>query len=305
MPRIQIPVYQMHERNGDVASGAKLYFYENRSNPPVLKPVYLDAAQTIAMQNPVTLAADAYTPDVYGAGAYTIVLRDQHGAQLWARDDVAITGTDGGQYSDWSPIDLYQEGAIVRDAGSYFISLVPNNIGNQPSVSPEQWTEIAFIKYWNANEVYREDDIVVHNGALWYSAVPDNQGNEPTLDDQSFWLPPFAQNITGSTFDYSGTTTSGDKTIAVTATMFRLGRLRTLQGTAEITGGGASLDGDIDLIAALEAIDEPPQLITGTLTSSSNLGAMALLASTAVKGRFEDGVSGGDGSLSFSAQWFI
>lgn len=200
MARITIPVYQNHERDGSVASAAKLYFYENRSEPPIFKSIFSDAEMSIGMQNPVILGDSAYTPDIFGDGAYTVICTTFDDVMLWSRDNVIVDSTGGGQFSNWSPINEYSLNAIVRAGdGNYYISLSNVNIGLDPMEYDDSWSKIAFLRYWNQYERYRDNDIAIYDGTAYTSKIDNNIGNVPAAGSE-FWSLPFEANVVDTVY---------------------------------------------------------------------------------------------------------
>ncbi len=165
--------------DGSVASGGKLYFYENETTPPVPKMVYSDPLMTVAHTQPIVLTSSAYLPDIFGEGLYTVVYTDENDVQVWSRDNVGST-EDSSQFEDWSSITRYRQNEIVRGSdGNYYRSIDSNNTGHDPVTSPEYWEQLEFITVWNEFVEYSQGKVVTHNDRIWLSAEDDNLNNEP------------------------------------------------------------------------------------------------------------------------------
>lgn len=70
----------------------KVYFYKPGTTTP--KAVYTDRTQGTTANNPYTLDSNA-TAQVYGAGAYRIVIKDAAGVTRFDRDNITAAGDDG------------------------------------------------------------------------------------------------------------------------------------------------------------------------------------------------------------------
>ncbi len=113
----------------------------------------------------------------------------------------------------WGVLTTYQTGEIVTYGGYNYKSIVPNNQGNIPSVSSEEW-ELLTQGYnlrsdWASGTSYRIGDTVRRGGQL-YSAVSDNDNKDP-----AGFIVQTTYTATGS----SGTTLKVNSTTGITTGM--------------------------------------------------------------------------------------
>lgn len=74
--------------DGTLNAGGSLTYYE--TNLTDLKDTWSDAALTVLNPNPVTLNAEGRTTtDVFGDGAYGVVMKDADGVVVWTRNNVS------------------------------------------------------------------------------------------------------------------------------------------------------------------------------------------------------------------------
>lgn len=119
--------------------GAKLYFYAAGSTTP--KATYSDKQGTTANANPVVADSSGIFPPIFLDGLYRVELRSSSNIVQpgWPIDNV---GQDSVivPFGPYSPIVTYNEGEVVTgDNGNWYRSIVDNNLGNEPSVSPSDW----------------------------------------------------------------------------------------------------------------------------------------------------------------------
>ena len=186
MTRSINPVPQFFDSAGDPLIFGKMYFFESGTTTP--KQTYADVNLSILNTHPVLLTADGRMPNVFFNGTARQVLTSGDDVQIWVRDPVSSDDAQG-SFSDWNSISIYEEGDIVTHNGLYYISIQSANQDNDPSTSPEYWTEIRFLKIWNENETYSEGVIVQGPDNLLYrSLTNNNQGNNP-ISDSANWGP--------------------------------------------------------------------------------------------------------------------
>jgi hypothetical protein len=143
MTRLINAFEQMLDGSGDPVPSGLIDFFESGSSS-ARKTTFADSAQTIPNANPVVLGGDGRCPNVFGTGSYNAILRTAAGVQILARDPV---GQGGGLTfgDDWSSTREYSATDQVRDAGTYWQSLVSGNLGNQPSLdSGAKWVKTDF-----------------------------------------------------------------------------------------------------------------------------------------------------------------
>lgn len=186
MTRSVNPVPQYFDSAGDPLASGKMYYYA--SGTTTLKTTYADVSQTIANPNPVILTGDGRLPNVFFSGSVRQVLTDSDDVQIWDRDPVS--GNVGiSAFGDYSELLIYSSGdTVIGSDGLFYISIANNNQGNDPSASPEYWTEIRFLKTWNTNETYDIDIIVSgSDGNMYRSLIASNSGNNPVGDKNVNW----------------------------------------------------------------------------------------------------------------------
>jgi hypothetical protein len=143
MTRLINAFEQMLDGSGDPVPSGLIDFFESGSSS-ARKTTFADSAQTIPNANPVVLGGDGRCPNVFGTGSYNAILRTAAGEQILARDPV---GQGGGLTfgDDWSSTREYSSTDQVRDAATYWQSLVSGNLGNQPSLdSGAKWVKTDF-----------------------------------------------------------------------------------------------------------------------------------------------------------------
>lgn len=131
MARLIDPFEQFFDTNGEPLVNGLLYFFETGSST-VVKPTYADSAMSILNTNPVILNGDGRCPNIFGEGAYRVILATSDDIQLVVRDPV---GGDNnlGFGSDWDQEVIYSTNDVVYESGSYWVSLSNNNQNNRPS----------------------------------------------------------------------------------------------------------------------------------------------------------------------------
>jgi hypothetical protein len=143
MTRLINAFEQMLDGSGDPVPSGLIDFFESGSSS-ARKTTFADSAQTIPNANPVVLGGDGRCPNVFGTGSYNAILRTAAGVQILARDPV---GQGGGLTfgDDWASTREYSATDQVRDAATYWQSLVSGNLGNQPSLdSGAKWVKTDF-----------------------------------------------------------------------------------------------------------------------------------------------------------------
>jgi len=145
------------------------------------KDTFKDANQTIANPNPLPLLADGSVPNCFYSGTARIVLFSASEGQQFDVDGAGQFG-DGSAFDVWNSVIEYQENALVEASnGQLYRSLQNNNIGNDPSTSPQFWEQVEFTRTWNPNVTYNIDDIVKASDGLIYSSnTTGNINNDPT-----------------------------------------------------------------------------------------------------------------------------
>ncbi len=129
-------------------SGGKLHTYESESvSTP--KATYSQSDQDIdsVNSNPIILTSEGYPGDVFGTGAYKIVLTDSDDVVLQTYDPVGSTEIKD-QFDPYNSDDSYSTYDIVfvSSNDTYYRSRVDENTNNDPTSSPVQWEIIPLNK---------------------------------------------------------------------------------------------------------------------------------------------------------------
>ena len=171
------PTPQYLADNGDPIPGGNLYFYD--SGTTTLKAIYADTNAAIPIANPVEIDASGRIPNIFLAGSYKVVFKDNNDVQKWERDPVG--GDTQGQMGDWDALTKYSVTDLVRAGnGRYYISIISNNVDNEPSISPAAWSLLQMTETWSPTKTYEQHDIVITDpGLAYHSKIEDNLNNNP------------------------------------------------------------------------------------------------------------------------------
>jgi len=187
MPRIIDAFAQFFDGSGDPLVNGWLKFTLSGTNNTD-KDTYADISETIANTNPLQLDAEGRCPNVFGQGAYRVTsfthdaVLDAPGSQIQQFDPVGnLAG--GAPFEDWNSVSIYSIGNIVAGSDSnYYISLINDNQGNDPTLDAVSWMQIELVTYWNANKTYSSGDRVRISGTSGYiftSLVDNNSNKDP------------------------------------------------------------------------------------------------------------------------------
>ena len=202
--RLSNPKIQYSDDAGNPLPEGKLYFYD--SGTTNFRTTYADSGLSIANSNPVLLDGAGRVPSIFLEGNYRAILTDKDDNQIWELDPV--TGTSGSaQFSDWLITTTYVLNDIVRGSdGKYYISITNSNLGNDPTSSTVNWSEMVFITMWNANQTYNTNETVTYSGVFYSSLIDNNTANQPDTSPTEWALSSGA----GSKVSKSGDTMTGD-----------------------------------------------------------------------------------------------
>lgn len=177
---------QYFDNAGDPLVSGKLYFYS--SGTDTLKTTYADSSLTIANSNPVVLTAAGRQPNIFFSGTAKVILTDADSVQIEVRDPVGGDTTDSA-FADWTSSAVYNIPDIVRGSDeNYYMSISDANIGNDPTTSPANWTQIDLIKVYNANEIYGLGDLVKGSDNLLYKSNITANTSDPVTNSIN-WSP--------------------------------------------------------------------------------------------------------------------
>lgn len=171
------------------AAGDKFYFYEPGTNTP--KTIYSDAAATTPIDgNPALADSRGNLPKIYLEGTYRILRLNKDDVEIKDSDPVGDDVSQG-PLTAWNSVVTYSIGDLVQGSDdAYYISITNSNLGNDPTSSPANWTEIRFLGIWNTNQTYAIGEVVqTTDGNVWRSITNGNSGNDPATDTGANWLP--------------------------------------------------------------------------------------------------------------------
>jgi hypothetical protein len=234
MTRLINAFEQMLDGSGDPVPSGLIDFFESGSSS-ARKTTFADSAQTIPNANPVVLGGDGRCPNVFGTGSYNAILRNAAGVQILARDPV---GQGGGLTfgDDWSSTREYSSTDQVRDAATYWQSLVSGNLGNQPSLdSGAKWVKTDFTK------------IIVNTNAI------------TTLDSTKI-------SKTGGAFTGQVTSTSGDFNLVTNTALSNAAATLT---AAQLIGGEFTITPTVARIQTLDTAANIISALSGSVDNSN------------------------------------
>lgn len=186
------PVPQYADSGNDLIPSGILVFLETGTT--AAKNVFADPSLKISLGNEVSLDGAGRVPNIWLNGSYKVRLHefsgdamDPLGSQLWERDPVGGNVTGAGQ--DWAAGNIYGLDDIVKGSdGKYYISIIANNLGSDPTSTPAAWSELQWFQLWNTNATYAIDDLVKGSDeGIYASVVGSNKGNDPSIDDGTNW----------------------------------------------------------------------------------------------------------------------
>jgi hypothetical protein len=178
MPRFINPVPEYRPNS-------KLYFYNSNTNTQLV--TYKDSLQSIQNAHPVLTDAAGNTPNVFFSGSAKLIVLDENDVQYIERDPVGDEIALG-NFADWSAVVTYDLNDIATGSDNlFYLSLINDNTGNDPTISASTWEEIRFISMWNTNVSYAIGDVVQTSvGNLWKSLTAA-AANNPETDDGTNW----------------------------------------------------------------------------------------------------------------------
>lgn len=180
MSRFVNPLSQ-YSSAGIELSGGQLFFSESETAIP--KDTFADDVLTIPNANPVILDADGVIPSIYleDDAPYRVTILRADGSLFDQADDVTgLGGTTGSPDHTWVSTTTYNiPDDVVGSDSKWYQSITNSNTGNDPTISPNNWTEYTKLKIWNLNETYILDFVVQRDHILYGSRVANNLGNTP------------------------------------------------------------------------------------------------------------------------------
>lgn len=175
----------------------QMFFYATGTT--TLQTTYKDPDLTVANTNPVILNPDGTLPNVWLQElVYNVVLKNASAVEQFARDPIDATTPD----EDWRVEGGYSLGDKVKASdNNWYISLVDNNIGNDPTSSPDEWTRYRIVRVYSAVETYEEGAIVEYtDNFIYVSKTDSNIGNDPSSDLTNWQTCVDTSSLTSSAF---------------------------------------------------------------------------------------------------------
>lgn len=190
MARLSSPFYQFFDLNGQPLSFGKMYFFESASNTLFLD-TFSDPNLNNKNTNPIILDGEGRLGSVFLDGVYNVLLKNKDGVLIEQFDPVGGDVGSRTAFSDWASGIIYGIPAIVVGSdGKFYLSLSVNNLGNDPTTSPEFWEEIRFLGVYNQFIDYPIGTVTqTTDGNVWKSLISPNLNNDPSTDDGTNWDP--------------------------------------------------------------------------------------------------------------------
>lgn len=180
--RISNPIHQ-HFTKGSITraplSRGQLFFYEPGTTTD--KDVYSDEDATTAYTNPIALDDIGFEPDIWGIGAYRVVLKSSVDTSSRLQSDRTMTLSDRDDaFSLWKSTTTYSAGGnnIVTFSGKFYISIQAGNLNQAPSTQAAFWTKFHLLKQWNTNETYGAGSPIIDIN-IYYTAIDTTTGDTP------------------------------------------------------------------------------------------------------------------------------
>lgn len=205
MARFTNPFPQYIDSNGTPLSGGQVSFFITDTFTET--PTYSDPslATEFLNANPVILDTAGILPDTFLDSAITYRVRVLRADDTFysQTDDIpggGVSVTDTG-IAEWSASITYNiPDVVISSDARLFQSITDDNLNNDPTLSPANWTSYTHLKEWNALETYPIKFILQHDGFIYSSRIADNLNKEPDLNPdewsdisgvgpQAAWIP--------------------------------------------------------------------------------------------------------------------
>lgn len=174
---------QYFDDAGDPLVSGKIWFYESGTTTP--KTTYADTNLSIPNTNPVILTASGRQPNIFFNGVAKAILTDADDVQIRALDPVGETQSTFGDA--WIPTKRYSAQDVVSGTdGQFYVSLVSDNIGNDPTTSTGFWDFLYSVE-WNPGITYKEGSVVTYDAILYQSLQDANLNKNPT-SEAAWWI---------------------------------------------------------------------------------------------------------------------
>lgn len=182
MGRLINPRPQYFDDAGDPLAFGKMSIKESGSATD--KDLFFDAGYSIVAPNPVILTGSGRLPNTFFKGSARGILTDSDNVQFWDIDPIESTSGGGGGIPDWNAISRWEiPDYVIASDDQIYCSFIDNNVGNDPTTSPESWELVEFLGTWNPNIPYSTTNLVkASTGALFRSLTNSNLNNDPTTD---------------------------------------------------------------------------------------------------------------------------
>lgn len=202
--RFRNPVIKYTTDTLKTLPGALLYFYQNGTS--TLKTVYKDKNKVTAHTNPVVADSAGIFEPIFLDGTYRVTLKSSAGVVQtgWPVDNVGGEDTQGA-FDDWSALISYSVGDLVTGSnGLRFVSLLDNNLNQDPLTSPTYWDELRLTLDWDALSSYAINDRIFYGG-LQYISLQNGNINHTPASSSAWWV----QEKSGYVWNSSTTYGSG------------------------------------------------------------------------------------------------
>ena len=185
--------------DGEPSVGDFFTFLDPNTN--LKKTIFDDSAATTPIANPARTNERGQLPGIFLDGSYTVNRVNKDGVPLQSPSQLIGGAAGDVAFSDWSNGVSYNEQDIVTGSDNlHYVSIVNNNLNNDPTTSPVQWTQIKFIRVFNTNETYGQGDTVIGtDNKLHVSLVVSNQGNDPTSSAAEWSVPALLDTVSAYT----------------------------------------------------------------------------------------------------------
>jgi hypothetical protein len=142
-----ISPYQAFWDGDTPLSGGSLTFYQNETT--TLAAIWRDPELKIPQVNPYRLdAGGRINGDIRFPSTLSVKIEDAYGNEIDTLDGVTCFD-DGVVFGEWNAFTVYGEGGdniVTGSDGNYYVSLVDDNLANDPVSSPTEWELIYFLQ---------------------------------------------------------------------------------------------------------------------------------------------------------------
>lgn len=100
---------------------------------------------------------------------------------IWSTQITNLAGNNANLSSapGWNATTIYSASESVEYEGRNYVSIVDDNINNEPDISSGQWTRVVA---WSSSTTYGGGDAVVFSGLIYISLINSNLNVQPNTD---------------------------------------------------------------------------------------------------------------------------